>query len=228
MFKLEGHEDEEIVFQLSNDMFHSYVHHTLTMASKYDEKRARKLVHDPDYFKFVFVRNPWDRLTSGYLNKIVTVRNLERSSSPGREVVEKVYSLQGLAPDFEKAITFRQFAEYVASHPDQKLDGHWRSQHSFMGDVEFNFVGKFESIRSDFEQMQNKLDLELDLPWSNKTHRDTNSLADDQVNCYADAYPSELRQLEKLPDYRQFYDAGLVSRVHEKYKEDIERFDYKF
>lgn len=228
ILKLEQVNDEHVIFKLSNDMFHAYAHHTLTLASKYDEKQSKELVSDPRYFKFVFVRNPWDRLTSGYLNKIVTVQGLENSSSPGKEIVEQVYCSQGLKPDFEKAITFRQFAEYVSSHPDQDLDGHWRSQISFMGDVKFDFIGKFESIETDFEQMQRKLDLEVDLPWSNKSHREDSHTASEHSSSYADAYPSELRQLNRFPDYRQFYDPELILKVQQKYKEDVKRFDYQF
>ena len=45
---------------------------------------------------------------------------------------------------------------------------------------------------------------------------------------YADFYPKDLRNLEKTPDYQNFYTPDLIKSVRERYRIDIERFDYQF
>src|SRR4051794_20872038 len=36
-------------------------------------RAAQRALHDPECFKFAFVRNPWSRVVSAYLNKFLSV-----------------------------------------------------------------------------------------------------------------------------------------------------------
>ncbi len=69
-------------------------------------------------FIFTFVRNPFQRLVSAYLNK-VQVR---------KDRVWQRYALRrGLDPEAE--VSFDRFVEIVCSHLPEDNDQHWRPQH---------------------------------------------------------------------------------------------------
>lgn len=85
------------------------------------------------YFKFTFVRNPYSRVLSAYLSKIVTKRIFPRTLSA-----------------MSNEPTFTEFCHYLAGGG---LHGniHWAPQTSFvLLPVEsFDFIGKVETIESD-------------------------------------------------------------------------------
>jgi chondroitin 4-sulfotransferase 11 len=93
------------------------------------------------YFKFAFVRNPWDRLVSCYLQKFAPGGRRLRYGSPHKD---KLY--QGM--------TFAEFVEAIHSIPDKEANSHFRSQHVAVcgedGTPMVDFVGRFESLEEDF------------------------------------------------------------------------------
>ncbi len=174
------------------------------------------------YFKFIFVRNPWHRLVSGYVQKFLG--NYRHPQSPSRLVVDEVYRSRGLAPDYEKSITFREFVDYVEAREDLTLDFHWRSQHLFLGDIAFDFVGRVENLAVDFAKVVERLGTpELGLAQENRT-----SYGDQVFGCVADWPATELRALPRTPHYRHFYPDDLRERVARRYARDIELFGYAF
>ena len=89
-----------------------------------------------DYYKFTFVRNPWDRVISDYF----WLKNDQR--------------IQG------------SLKKYLTQKGTLKFRGdHLYPQTSFFdvkGDYQLNYVGRFESIDSDFQFVLNQLQIEDD------------------------------------------------------------------
>ena len=147
-----------------------------------------------DYFKFTFVRNPWDRLVSCYNDKIL---------NPDRRTPKMIH--QG----FEAGMTFAAFIERVCHVPDEEADEHICSQIgriAYQGRCLPDFVGRFETLTEDWQQLRTilapRLDRALpDLPCVNK--------------------------MPHLP-YQRYYDRRLKNMVQERYKYDIEWFNYQF
>ena len=211
---------QNIIKSLSGVQFHIHIDHAYSLF-QYKKQRVDKILAGNKYFKFAFVRNPWNRLVSAYLNKFLPAE----PRPVARPVIQFIYEKQGLAPNFEKSITFRQFINYLIDTDDHLLNEHWRPQYLFLGDYDFDFIGKFENITEDFQQIKQKLSLRTDLDWLNKTE---NLDSRNDIENQADFYPQEIRNLTKVPDYQNFYTAELVELVRERYKVDIERFDYQF
>ena len=237
--------NKEEVLNLPPKLFHAYVDHTLSFFARYLERRdeAMAFLDNPNYFKFAIVRNPWDRLTSAYLNKFVKPLDIEQSSSPGKPVVKEYYQSHNLPVDYIKGITFKQFIEYLVAHKDQEIDGHWQPQSMFINDNHFDYIGRIETLDTDFKAIADRIGVETNLSWANRSKRATvaddnladDNLADDNLpqkapgeRHYADYTPAELRQLSQYPAYTEFYTPELLELVRQRYTADVENFGYQF
>ncbi len=160
-----------------------------------------KLKRHRDYFKFCFVRNPWDRLVSAYSNKI--------SQDPGQNDavfengVPRIWKKFGV---FYPGMDFASFAAAVARIPDSEAEAHFRSQSAFFknasGDIPMDFVGRFENLDEDFRLLCQKIGLEeAGLEHRNRSRRKA---------------------------YQSYYDDKTRRLVEERYQEDIRRFGYSF
>lgn len=154
-----------------------------------------------DYWKFCFVRNPWDRLVSCFSEKIKRKDyNLEGHFVNG--------VAQGLLKygNFRAKMPFDEFVQAVVQIPDVKADSHFRSQYTFVtnqsGKLVVDFVGKLETISEDFSIVCNKLGVNnVMLPHKLKSSR---------------------------TEYREYYTPKLQETVAERYSKDIALFNYKF
>lgn len=203
---------------------HRYIHNNLTLEN-YSRTKSKKIINDSQYFKFTVVRDPWKRLTSAYLNKFVDVNSSEELLLSARTAIEGFYTINGLKPDYERSITFRQFLNYIAVTEDQFLDVHWKTQSAFVNNIELNFIAKLETLYDDFEYIKSQINLEknLILPKQNVTAYAKNK--DLEYN-YADFYPSQLKKLKRRPNHLSFYTPDLLDLVKWRYKCDFERFGY--
>ena len=155
-----------------------------------------------DYFKFCFVRNPWDRLVSCYHNKISKDKDLnDRWFEKG---VERFFLRYGDA--FRGGMSFTKFVEEICRIPDSIANDHFRSQYTFItdpdGDLLVDFIGRFEKLGEDFDYICQRLGLrDVELPHILKSQHD---------------------------DYRIYYDDVSICRVRERYAGDIELLGYEF
>jgi hypothetical protein len=101
------------------------------------------------YFKFGFVRNPWDRLVSRY-------HYLKRNTSHRHSRL--VNAMSG-------------FPEYVRWEMDRNM--RLTHQHAYLCDKEgrliVDFVGRFENLRDDFVRATEKIGITTSLPHLNAT-----------------------------------------------------------
>jgi chondroitin 4-sulfotransferase 11 len=152
-----------------------------------------------DYFKFAFVRNPWDRLVSCYCQKL-------SPDGPGLK----------LPPDNDievyRGMPFAEFVEAVYAIPDSEANPHFQSQHRVIcgpgGDkpILADFVGRFENLQADFDVVAKRIvgTQELQLP-----------------------HVLRSRSRKDRP-YTDFYDQRLRDLVHQRYQDDIEIFGYSY
>ncbi len=152
-----------------------------------------------NYFKFAFVRNPWDRLVSCYCNKLG--KNGPGLKIPGRPGME-------LYP----GTPFDEFVEVVCATPDTEANAHFRSQYKTIcapgkdKPILADFVGRFENLAEHFEVVTERIGAAQKLQLPHKKH-------------------SRSREGRS---YTDFYDERLKNLVYERYQEDIEIFNYSF
>jgi len=100
-----------------------------------------------NYFKFGFVRNPWDRVVSLYLRK------------EGIQMSDKM--------DFSTFVYWIQNSSDTSIHPSK----HKNQLDWFLDEnkqIAVDFIGKFENINEDWQIISKKLGIEASLPHANK------------------------------------------------------------
>ncbi len=129
--------------------------HELFAESPHELRRANFLANleagrYDGYFKFAFVRNPWDRLVSCYLQKL----------APGARHASKIGRKRS-GGRLRNNMPFREFAEAVCEIPDEEANSHFRSQHiavcGWDGTPMADFVGRFECLEEDFGLVVGKI-----------------------------------------------------------------------
>ncbi len=161
------------------------------------------LNHPENYFKFSFVRNPFDRLLSWYNMGVLNNKN---------------HKITGYTNDFWKYLlensndfsSFLRCTDIVLEKCDHLIEPYNKSisfnQLDYISDIKgavaVDFIGRFENIQDDFGEITKMLNI------NNK----------------------KLPLLNSFPhsDYRSYYNSKDVDYVSLLYKRDIEYFNYKF
>ena len=99
------------------------------------------------YFKFGFVRNPWDRVVSLYFRK------------EGLQMRDKI--------TFDEFVSWIKYSSSTCVHPvphvnqlDWFVDPH--------GNILVDFIGKFEALQNDWQTISNKLGIKQNLSHKKK------------------------------------------------------------
>jgi hypothetical protein len=127
-------------------------------------RRSRRYLGGAErkFFVFTFVRNPFERLVSTYVNKFCDYRKIAHAG------FEYQYYLGGI---FKPADSFAEFVDKVASIPDRAADRHFVSQ-SFMicrmANHPPDFIGRLESVTEDYRELAERFGLP-ELPHFNKS-----------------------------------------------------------
>jgi hypothetical protein len=155
----------------------------------------------PDWLRFAFVRNPFSRTFSLWLNKIFICE-------PGSE---HIFALLGRAlPDrlttASDSVSFEDFVTRIVQHADlASADQHFQPQERLLQPdfFEYGLIGKIENFAADFARVQ------------------------DHVRRQGGTLPDAEQQNPTLEDWRGFYDRDLAAIVAEVYAADFARFGYE-
>ena len=152
------------------------------------------------YFKFCFVRNPYDRLLSAY--EYLKIRCHSDMSFPDHR-----WAASNLT-------VYRDFEEFVLSLNESSVRNriksyiHFRDQLDWICDsnrertILADFIGRYETISEDYERLQEKLKLQKTLPAERKN--------------------------PNRKDYRKSYSTKMVDIASDIYAKDIYRLGYSF
>ena len=166
---------------------------------KFENKIQSEIVKK-SYYKAVFVRNPWDRFISGYLDL--------QKHVPGRFSKRyNIWATQEETPNWYKEWDFKNFEDFCMRFKSSgwSEDRHFKPQLDFMtidNNISVNFVGRFENLNDDYQRILKNIGSEqLSLPHIHKSDRSR---------------------------YRTYYSEESKALVEEFYKKDIQEFGYEF
>lgn len=149
------------------------------------------------FFTFGFVRNPYSRVLSCYIDKFLEIKpnNL------------KLFPILGLDP--QQPVSFAMFLERVQQQDPEMMDIHWRPQSLLLPDesVQLDYIGHFENFSSDF---QNVLERIYENPAPILSFAKHATGADDKIKTYYTPRTMELVQDIYRQDFQRFqYDIYL-------------------
>jgi hypothetical protein len=153
-----------------------------------------------DFFKFCFVRNPWDRFVSAYvyyaqasssfLSRLRFTQEFFRSHSQlGRQIAR-----------------CQNFKEFCLNLYEFDLDIHFEPQLNYIannkGELLVDFIGRYETLEQDFSDICERIGLpHCRLPHFRRTKRQS---------------------------YKYYYDQQTKEIIRNFYKDDIELLKYEF
>ncbi len=155
-----------------------------------------KIFTSDAFFKFCFVRNPYERALSGYLNHIA------------RPTLQRDNLVRWLGKDAPEdgEMSFEMFVNAICRQSPLEMDNHWRPQfhQSFQDKIAYDFIGRFERLAEDLRVVEDRTGLALG-------------------RYLKDQYRHPQHAGEKLG---QYFTEDLRQKIAEKYAADFERFDY--
>lgn len=168
--------------------------------------------------KIVVVRDPWDRLLSGYLQRFL---------DPSDAVADRAWDRglsRRLAPGSTRDdVCFADFLEYLAGTASRELNEHWRPQSDFLLGSYTHLV-RFEHLAEDTAFLA-----ERGIPAVTRRGHATSVHHRDLGSGWGWQKARRLRRLRSrrgvLPGRESMYDEYLHGLVAERYAEDITLFE---
>lgn len=155
-----------------------------------------------NYFKFCFVRNPYDRLVSLYY---------DLRSSPGH--LKWSYPI----------LKYKNFTEFVKNLEKSPCFNfiHLRPQHEYISiknEINIDFVGKFENLKNDFKSVEKKLKIDhIEL-----RHFRKREIKSKNINNFF----KKILFRQKKNNYLDEYTEQTKKICYELYQEDFKSFSY--
>jgi hypothetical protein len=142
-----SHENKFIWFRIPKVATNTIREHLKSQKVYLDVEYAFLINYPPllykKYYKFGFVRNPWDRLVSCWLNKVVLYNHFKFD--------KKTYA------EFQE---FERFVSYVSTIDLSNCDGHLKLQSASIDLNQVDFIGRLENFDDDFLQICDRIGID--------------------------------------------------------------------
>lgn len=137
------------------------------------------------YLKFIFVREPFERLVSAYRNKFTRSYNTAFHKRYGTKIIRRYRS----DPDPEALqkgsdVSFHEFVQYLVdprTQWEEPFNEHWERMHSLCHPclIHYDVVGKYETLEPDAQAVLRVAGVEktLQFPTSGKSTRTDGNMA---------------------------------------------------
>jgi len=152
-------------------------------------------------YKVVFIRNPFDRMLSCYINKV-------KFASP---TIERFFwKLYGLNGD----MTFADFVHHLGTCG---VDEHWRPQVDYVNGLNHDHIGILENMESDLKDIMQRLELPFSLDVPHLNYSDNERVTYVKKKHYLDKKKEKVKEVE-LDEY---YTDELREIVRKRYAKDF-------
>jgi len=168
------------------------------------------------YYKFTFVRNPWDQVVSFYEHLRKPLWPCYKKNPNllycGQRILNPVF-----AGRLALELDFKEYVEklYIPALLNEKgYVNNKEQKHLYLiqpqstwitdtaGNLSVDYIGRFENLEKDFRKICNFLDIQCELGHVNYSRRNNS--------------------------YQSYYDSKTIGIIGDYFAEDIKRFGYKF
>ncbi|CAH2328970.1 carbohydrate sulfotransferase 14 [Pelobates cultripes] len=100
------------------------------------------------YFKFMFVRDPMERLLSAYRNKFGEIKEYQQKY--GVEIIRR-YRKHSTSATAGDDVTFSEFVRYLLDEDVERMNEHWMPIYNLCQPcaVRYDFLGSYERLKAD-------------------------------------------------------------------------------
>lgn len=154
--KFEGYDDYDDLPKSHNTMTSG-----LRYLSDYSPREVEQLLKDPSYFKFTFVRDPYSRILSCYMDKFQNTDD-KYIKAELKNFLAQLFDwkyVKNWDVMRDARPSFRAFVDELAKSDLANMNGHWKPQtiHCGFGEMPYDFVGRFEKLKTDAQYVLGKL-----------------------------------------------------------------------
>lgn len=165
-------------------------------------KRFLTILQSDAFRKVTVVRNPYSRLLSCYLHRIIGTPN----SNPTKKALSALVGKEKV-PE----LTFGEFVNLICDQENREMERHYALQHDTVMYplVRYDFIGKVETLHDDLLKMESLL--------FKKPRFDRKALVEEN------RAPMQTNSNSKILKY---YTDEIAAKVAERYRLDFETFGY--
>ncbi|XP_077569528.1 carbohydrate sulfotransferase 8 [Stigmatopora nigra] len=167
-----------------------------------------------NYTKFMFVRDPLERLVSAYRDKLEN-HNAYYHTLFGRFIISKYRpNASKLALEYGDGVTFLEFVQYLLDMPSSvSKDIHWEAANRLCNPchIDYDFVGKFENMSEESDSLLRLAGAPPDLKLPNLKDRNPSD---------------EKTSLSVTQKYMSQLDSVKRQQLYDLYKLDFLMFNY--
>ena len=171
----------------------------------YSEEAIRTRLRS--YYKFLFVREPFERLLSGFEDKFVSnIWNWHETSLYTSAILNRYRQEHPNATD---DVTFTKFIYYILSLRDEARNEHWKSYEGLCHPcaVDYDFIGHFENLGQEAQYVLKKTGLEKIIAFPPIISLNTSRKV--------------LEKYSEVPKH-------MILQLGDAFKNDLEMFNYAF
>ncbi|XP_030306940.1 carbohydrate sulfotransferase 14 [Calypte anna] len=108
-----------------------------------------------NYYKFIFVRNPMERLLSAYRNKFGEIKEYQQKY--GVEIVRRYRKNGGNSAGDD--VTFSEFLRYLLDEEVERMNEHWMPIYNLCQPcaVRYDFIGSYERLDADARRVLERI-----------------------------------------------------------------------
>lgn len=187
----------------SNDVHHKYDQHLTHLQEFPDDEIQYRL---NNYFKFVFVREPFERLLSAFKNKFQANTNssIYFRTNFGTKIIEK-YRQNPLTITTGSNVTFEEFINYLTD-PNKTIpmNEHWERFHKLCHPcwIQYDFIGNLETLDEDSQYILEKNSISEKVKVPNRLE---SKYTNKKTNAYMHEYYSQIPKASLLKIYKMYY-----------------------
>ncbi|WP_439152409.1 sulfotransferase family 2 domain-containing protein [Winogradskyella sp.] len=219
-YRFLNHDLEKIKFS------NAYLRKFIRIYRRTTLSNIKRHVNDLAFYKVAVVRNPFDCLVSGYVDKFCG-EDINRSCM--QAVITQIDSKDA---NGNAQITFAQFVDYLYSRNLMEVNSHWRHQTFVFEGVKLDEVIHLKDMSAKLPELSKKLGFQSEIDFSK--HRQSNSyrkdIATKELSEVYHISNNELIEFKSkhgcFPEKNAFYDDEIRQKVRAIYKRDFEMLGY--